>query len=383
MLVGCGDEQADGNQTASMADLCQDKLSLSECVKHTSALEKQKVQDDALFANIETGSADPIIEANRATQRRDFRLFGYSKLVPGIHPATQGIECRVDLEIVDRSYFRGMYAGTDVLPASEKEAQSTSKVAKRYNAFSNVYNKTVVQDPSYPWGDICRPVSESSKHLVTGALPLENFGYRDLEETAAPTSLGEAARRGTLDSLIIFAKVERATLNHADFFGLTPLAWAVVYRRRKHALSLLQLGANPEATDATSPLQIARAMRWREMIEHMKPFMRKGARSIYDPPILVRKSNGTSPSQPFKVLVERYQGRLSKPTKVKIIIDVSASGKATNCKLIPTTGIAALDRDVCSIAIENTNWTPARGEFGEPVSGRAVVRMVLDLTQSR
>lgn len=336
--------------------------------------------DRKIFDRAGKGQASAAAEAAIAIQKRDFRFFAYSRTVPGIFPSAYGVECRPDL--VTRNApgdFRGMFAASDV-PSSGEALRAERLFEQRYSAFATDYNRAILKDASYPWRDICRAVDQPSQFGMKGDLAVEDYGYRDLKETASPIDLGEAARRGTLESLERLALKDSSAINRADAFGLTPLAWAVIYQRGDHANALLEHGAAPSGSacqrlSPTAPIQFARALQWRKMIDQMRPYMNASDAALSDPPVLLQKPPYSELARGIEQSRKRHAGKLASDVSVKAKVSIDARGKAHGCKLESKTGIRPFDHEICSQILTTTRWKAARGKYGEPVAGDGIIRL--------
>ncbi|MBU1825956.1 MAG: ankyrin repeat domain-containing protein, partial [Alphaproteobacteria bacterium] len=237
----------------------------------------------------------------------------------------------------------------------------------------------------YPWRDICRAIDRPSQFSMAGNPAVESYGYRDLVETASPVDLGEAARRGTLESVERLAQVASSVINRTDAFGLTPLAWAVIYRRGDHAAALLKHGASPSGSSCqrlaspTSPMQFARALQWRKMIDQMRPYITKTPNVVlHDPPTLLSKPSYYELTRSIEFSRKRHAGKLENDASVIAKVSVDANGKAHDCELESKTGIKPLDHDICAQVLTGARWKAARGEYGEPVAGDGIIRLRIE-----
>jgi hypothetical protein len=368
----------------STSNPADDYSNLNPCISASlddPAFRKRMELDREIFDRAEKGEASAAAEAAIAIKKGDFRFFAYSRIVPGIFPAAYGVECRPELVTQNApGYFRGIFAASDV--SSDEVLRTERLFEQRYSAFATAYNRAVLKDARYPWRDICRAVDQPSQFRLNGEPAVKGYGYRDLQETASPIDLGEAARRGTLESVERLAIADSSAVNRADAFGLTPLAWAVVYHRGDHARALLKHGAAPSGSPCqrlstpTSPMQFARALQWREMIDQMRPHMKNAPYVVlHDPPMLLSKPPLHELSRGIEQSQKRYAGKLASETPVTAKVSLDQKGKALDCKLDPKTGIKAFDQEICSQVLTTTRWKAARGEYGEPVAGEGIIRL--------
>jgi len=362
LLFGCREDRQRVAQTSERE---------RECSLYTpEEIEEFRVRDRQLNGLIAQRRADPKVEAAIAADRGDFRLFGYSRVVPGIFPAVVGFECRANLMLSNSQWFRGMYSPSDVPPRDEAQRRTRATYGKGYSTFARSYNLALFADSRFPWRDICRPEATPARSIFDGDVAPQNYGYRNLEETVVPIDTGEAARRGTTDSLERLAKANIGAINRPDPFGLTPLGWAVLYKRAEQVKTLIRYGASPVgapclgASQSYSPIQLARILRQRNIIEQMLPLMAPEAKQhLHDDP-----KHGPLPRNSFD-FIKNYEGRLGSRRRIEILVNIDARGRPTECNLEPKTGIDELDRELCSVGLNKALWEPARDEFGEAMAG--------------
>ena len=176
----------------------------------------------------------------------------------------------------------------------------------------------------------------------------------------------------------------RDEINRVDPFGLTPLAWAIVYHRKEYAETLMKYGADPSGSPCqglsaqTSPIQLARALRWREMIDAMRPHMTNASlTALRDPPKLRWKVGTYELNRRIELArTEHYADKLSGGVLIARI-SVDASGNPIGCNLNPGSGSDPFDRTVCSHALLVTKWFAAKDEYGEPVAGEGSIRILM------
>ena len=357
--------------------------------QHQREQDIRRAADNRLFTVAASPNGDAISEARKAGKERDFRFVGYSMLVPGIFPAAYGIECRPSVVSQGQRLVRAVFAASDV-PNSREAAAVERALSGNFSRFGISYNKALLADPQYPYHDVCRaaPPGGIQAHPFEVASPHE-YGFRNLQPTDRPIDLGEAARRGTLASLQSLIALDRKGVNKPDILGMTPLAWAIAYRRDDHAEALLREGASPAGADRlsapTSPMQIARAMRWRSMIERMlRHVPTSRAERLEDPPQLMAK-NRLALNAALSAAAKPYLPRLAPDgrTAHAAIISVAADGNARACRMEPSTMYRELDRALCRAILRSQHWEPAHDQFGEPVGGEASVPVRLQSDSSR
>ncbi len=122
---------------------------------------ERDASDKLLFAKAISGSADPVREARSAADAGDFRLMGYSMLVPGTFPAAYGISCRPSIVSQGYRMVRALYVQSDVPPASKADFVSRIQNEKRHRAFGMRYNFTLINDNRSPFRSVCRVVPRS------------------------------------------------------------------------------------------------------------------------------------------------------------------------------------------------------------------------------
>jgi len=110
----------------------------------------------------------------------------------------------------------------------------------------------------------------------------------------------------------------------------------------------------------TAPIQIARAMRWRQMVALMLPLVPPERREpLFDPP-----KHDPAHQASYDDLRAPLVG-----TFVSVKLQVDAKGKPTGCSVARSSGDGRVDRRVCSAFVQRSRWLPARDQFGDPVAG--------------
>lgn len=375
-LVGCGRSSPPSEQRASHGQACSGEAP-------AEGREKLQTASDRLFQIAGSDTGNPGREAKRAADADDFRFVGYSALVPGIVPAAYGVACRPDLsQDAQRAFVGPIFAASDV-PASAADHRTEAVAAANYSRFGRAFNAALLADPRYPYRDICRAASpgHAPKPVAAGIRPQE-YGFRDLAPTDRPIDLHEAARRGTADALRRLIKAGPAKVDVADPLGMTPLAWAVAYRRSEQAAILLEAGARPagaicgDQIAPTAPIQIARAMEWRAMVEAMLPHVPAvQVAMLKDAPVLT-PDNRLAVNAALAAIMKHHGDRLHSNAgrASHAILVVDRRGRAEGCKIEPATSPTDLGDDICQ-ALRGGRWTPARALFGEAVRGEARMRI--------
>ena len=375
-LMGCDRSSPPSEQRVSHGQACSGEAS-------AQGRERLQTASDRLFQIAASGTGNAVREAKRAADAGDFRFVGYSALVPGIVPAAYGVACRPDLsQDAQRSFVGPIFAASDV-PASAANHRAEAETAANYSRFGRAFNATLLADPRYPYRDICRAAAtvHPPKPIVAGIRPQE-YGFRDLASTDRPIDLHGAARRGTADALRRLIKAGPAKVDVADPLGMTPLAWAVAYRRSKQVAILLEAGARPAGASCgdqiapTAPIQIARAMGWRAMVEAMLPHVPAvQVAMLKDAPVLT-PDNRLALNAALAAIMKRHGDRLHSNAgrASHAILVVDRRGRAEGCKIEPATSPSDLGDDICQV-LRGRRWMPARALFGEPVRGEARMRI--------
>ena len=119
---------------------------------------EREVSDRRLLERAISQDGDPVVEAKRAADAGDFRLMGYSMLVPGIFPAAYGVACRPSIVSQGMRMVRALYAASDVPPISDAEAADRRHIGDAHRKFGEKYNATLIADIRSPFRKICRTV---------------------------------------------------------------------------------------------------------------------------------------------------------------------------------------------------------------------------------
>lgn len=351
--------------------VCRDELS------DPDALSAQRESDEALRKALRGGGADPADLAHMALDAGDFRLAG-ALTEDGVSTSIYGVQCRLRGGVASRavrvlSFIEGEPAGAgdgDYLPKAEKFARS--------------YNAAVLADERYPYADICRPF-EGKQDEVQDASDAasfrdQGFGFADLGPLRPSPTLAEAARRGAVARLDRMIRTGKYNVNAPDLFGMTPLAWAIAYRRRGVSDLLLRAGASPNGTtcqtifDRNSPMQVARAQQWIGMLRRMQPLVSEDDfNSLQELP---RLSDGDIDrfNEGLDRLNERFEDKFRNHkwiTRHRIYFTVDDKGEATACRVEPSTTYPDYDEQICDLGLSVLHWKPARGVFGNVIEGES------------
>lgn len=236
---------------------CRQQRNAADQARYAAARRDQV----ALVARLD--GADPERDAQAAAASGDFRLIYVSTMMD---TRAMAVTCRVPqdnrfgglpLTLATRFY-------SDVPGSCEtRGGADPCRTEKLLDAYAPAYNRTLITDPRYPYGDLCRVGAAAIAVRDTSPDPAD-YGFPGLAATDRPHDLYEAARRGTPAAVArMIAAADRDRIDRPDPYGMTPLAWAVQRRRADIAARLLAAGANPigaecDAPDrAESPLRLA------------------------------------------------------------------------------------------------------------------------------
>lgn len=218
---------------------------------------------------LQFGPDGPVADAKAAAKAGDFRMI-WSIALGGRGP--MDVACNGPIENTPGDFYLAVVADSDLLPDPCHELAGACEYNDRLWAYGPIYNRTLVDQPEFPFADVCRPATnhEAFEIKQTG----EGRYARPIREAkGAPHDLHEAARRGSM------AQVKRAMRDHGvdeyDAFGYTPLAWAVVRGRPDVVARLLAAGAQPSSREATgdqpAPLWLAYRFACTECAKLMLP----------------------------------------------------------------------------------------------------------------
>lgn len=336
--------------------------------------------DEALRKALLGGPVDPAAEARKALDAGDFRLAG---ALTGTNVSTSiyGAECRMQGGLAARAVRVVAFVdgegvetpGPDYLPKAEK--------------FARGYNAAVLADKRYPYADICRPFEgkvkpdqDDAEKTEGASAPARPFGFADLGPISSSPTLAQVARRGTVDRLDRMIRTGKYDVNAPDQFGMTPLAWAIAYRRRGAADLLLRSGANPGGAmcqtifDRHSPMQVARAQQWIGMLRRMQPLVSEDDfNSLQELPRLAVGGIDQF-NEGLTKLNERFEDKFRKNkylTRHRVYFTVDEEGHATACRIEPTTTYPDYDKQICDLGLGGLHWKPARSVFGNVIAGES------------
>ncbi|GGB99805.1 hypothetical protein GCM10011494_17860 [Novosphingobium endophyticum] len=361
-------------ETPDSDQVCRDPLSDPE------VLREQRLVDEALRKALLADDPDPVAEAGKALEAGDFRLAG-ALTAGGVSTSIYGAQCRMRGGVASRTVR--VVAFIDETAADKPGPEHLARAEK----FARGYNAAVLADERYPYADVCRPfegevdlappVEEERKEPLWSDRP---FGFADLDPLPPSPTLAEVVRRGSVARLDRMLRTGKYDVNAPDLFGMTPLAWAIAYRRRGSADLLLRADANPNGAacqtifDRYSPMQVARAQQWIGMLRRMQPLVSEDDfNSLQELPRLSagdidRFNQGLDDLN--KRFEEQFRGNRYL-TKHRIYFTVDAQGNATACRIEPSTTYEDYDKQICELGLEELNWKPARGVFGNVIAGES------------
>lgn len=196
--------------------------------------ETEYVRCHVLSAKIQRlNGRDPRREAIEAARRGDFRLGATNHIGPMPQGwDTTGVDCRA----WTRDLVGKWHVNQDVIGRGDPQHTAAS------SAFIAVYNRVLIQQPAFPYKDVCG---------LTGGRRAQRF-------TGPVTSFSEAAR--TMYPTRLSEVPSEAQINAKDVFGVTALGWATRNRDQAMAAALLEAGADPNIFDQNEPGPLAFAL---------------------------------------------------------------------------------------------------------------------------
>jgi hypothetical protein len=413
-LSACdGSEPSDNGETyvqesPAAEPACNDPLA------DPATLERDRLADKALKALLAGGKADPVAEAHKAAAAGDFRLVA-AVTQDGIDTAEFGAQCVLRGGLSPRMARVVTYFGEDAEPTPAPSEAPGAPGEDKLGTFARTFNQTLIADPAYPYRDVCRAVAvpdevEGDEGPEKAAKPTDKsppkakpavktatkgetrtYGYADLGPMPENPTLADAARRGNVAVLRHLLDEEPSaeatgdaldaptTIDSPDLFGMTPLAWAMAYRRDAAVRFLLSRDASPSGAqcqalvDRDSPMQIARAQLWLAMVQRMKTLVpEQDYAGLAEDPALLDGSKAAFNAELAK-LGERYGTIFNKDsmTRHELKFTVDPKGAVKSCTFEPKTVSSEFDADICKLGREQLKWTPARDPEGRVVSGDA------------
>ena len=374
-LSGCGSRETQvDDQETSVVDtgvVCSDPMS------NPQVLKSRRDADLALRKSMKNGAADAATLASKAVGAGDYRLAA-SIGAGGVSTRDFGAECRAGYALDQRMTRVIAYHDAD-------DKLEGFAPGGKIGQFGKAYNEAVLDDPRYPYRDICRSVRDTSTSSEQpsqlgqsgqNARPDEpRYGFGYLARTSGPLTADQAARRGSLPALRQIFDRDKSALNKPDLFGLTPLSWAIAYRQAAAADWLLAAGASPGGAgchtilDHSSPMQVARAIHWRAMVTHMRPLVSpEDFNDLREAPRVSDKDIAAFNHQ-LTALNEKYRSVFNKDylTRHHLIVSLDANGKALSCRFDPATVSPGYDADICAMGLAVLHWQPARSAYGTDI----------------
>ncbi|TCM19624.1 hypothetical protein EDF56_103267 [Novosphingobium sp. PhB165] len=419
-----GDDETYVEESPAAEPPCADPLA------DPAVLERNRNADRALKAAIAQGRADPIEEAQKAAAAGDFRLVA-AVTVEGIDTRGFGALCALRGGLNPRMARVVTYYGEDGEPSPEPtDTASAAPEATREDnlvAFARAFNQALIADPAYPYRDVCRPLEAqeadaagkdvgSAHGAVLRAIseaPKRAYGYPDLGPLQTGATLADAARRGNVAALRRILNEEareqrklaaeqanapvkpgekstnrpapKSAIDSPDLFGMTPLAWAMAYRRDEAVRLLLSHGASPSGAqcqalvDRDSPMQIARALGWIGMVQRMKPKVSEEDYAALAEEAQLADGSKAEFNGELAKLGDRYGKIFNKDemTRHTLHFKIDARGGMTSCAFEPKTVSPEFDADICKLGRDVLEWVPARDSEGRPVAGEGKVMIRL------
>ena len=363
--------EKDRQEALGSQQVCRDESS------NPDVLREQRESDAALRKALRSGAADPVALAHKAAGAGDFRLAG-ALTDDGVSTSVYGAQCRLRGGVPSRAARVLAFLGGD--GAGRRNAE----YLPRAEEFARAYNAAMLADERYPYGDICRPfegtpdlLNDSDEEASSAA---HGFGFADLGPLRPSPTLAEVARRGSVARLDRMIRTGKYNVNAPDLFGMTPLAWAIAYRRRGVSDLLLRADASPDGAacqtifDRHSPMQVARAQQWIGMLRRMQPLVSEDDfNSLQELPHL---SDGDIDrfNEGLDKLNDRFDAKFRNNkwiTRHRIYFTVDDKGKATACRVDPSTTYPDYDKQICELGLGVLHWKPARGVFGNVIEGES------------
>ncbi|MES2033174.1 MAG: ankyrin repeat domain-containing protein, partial [Pseudomonadota bacterium] len=176
----------------------------------------------------------------------------YEGYVRGDRDITVGVVCHTP--------YQAGPGGRAVTEWGDSISADEGDFRQRYRAYAKTFNRTMVDDPAFPYADICRPLRDDDgvRPEWSGNYTLIGGPARVL--TRKPLTLHEAARRGSAAQVRAFLR--RQNVDDLDVFGMTALTWAVAHGRDEIVAVLLAAGASPtpELPDSIAPNPVLAAV---------------------------------------------------------------------------------------------------------------------------
>lgn len=176
---------------------------------------------------------DPRREATEAAAMGDFRLGATNHIGPMPQGwETTGVTCRA----WTRDMVGKWHVNQDVIRGGDPQHTAAA------SSFIAVYNRTLIQQPDFPFKDVCGLVGgqHAQRHIGTVG------SFADAARTKDPARLAEVP--------------PGADINAKDVFGVTALGWATRNRDEAMARTLIEAGADPNIFDPNEPGPLTTAL---------------------------------------------------------------------------------------------------------------------------
>lgn len=372
-LSGCGN----GAGKVEDGGLAPDGQSVAHCDDYRAEpaiLSAMRSGDIALRRALASGARpDAAKLAADAAARGDFRLAA-ATTPDGISLDLYNAQCRI-LGAPSAWSIRGLAYVPDLAAAEGRGADDPA------TAFGRSYNAALMADPRYPYRDICRPVGDvGPEPEIRPDEPItQPYGFAKLNSDAPVDTMGYAARHSRTTDLRRLLREHPGDIDKPDMFGLTPLAWAIAYQRWRTADVLIEAGASPTgaacqtAIDRQSPLQVARLMRWSDMILRLKPLVSEEEFANLRQNPRYNDASLADFNRAFFEIRQRYDPVLRRRrfSRHEMRFTIDEKGNSTSCELVPASNSPAFDKELCEVAMKVVRWTPARDAFATTVAGDA------------
>ena len=176
---------------------------------------------------------DPRHEAVEAAAMGDFRLGATNHIGPMPQGwDTTGVTCRA----WTRDMVGKWHVNQDVIRNGDPQHTAAA------SSFIAIYNRTLTQQPDFPFKDVCGLVGGQRAERHTGTVG----AFPEAARSRDPTRLAEVPAD--------------AEINAMDAFGVTALGWATRNRDETMARALIEAGADPNIFDPDEPGPLAIAL---------------------------------------------------------------------------------------------------------------------------
>ena len=244
----------------------------------------------------------------------------------------------------------------------------------------------------YPLRDMCRLVSDSrsAAEPATPGLSVaversdpRTWGFRDLVETGYLLDLGEAARKGTLDSLRRMIGCPARATERRGRFRHDAAAWAVAYRREDRARVLLQSGARPAGADCSRvdlPFGPCPDRPRARLAAHDRGDAGEDGPAANCPSSTSRRNRARCRPRRARPSSAWWTGTATSWARTHSDRGdgrVDASGISRSGKLGRRPGCRKSTTSCAAGSTATHRWRPARNAFGERVDGEGILTMMI------